>query len=79
MAADPDRDGETERTRRARIIKVTLAGFGGFTPLVIATVQLVEYIQSGKLNYVLFATFVLMAIVGIAILLTINKRRAPPG
>lgn len=77
MAADPDRDGETERTRRARVIKVTLAAFGGFIPLVIAIAQLVEYIQSGKLNYVLFAILILMAIVGIAILLTMNKRRAP--
>ncbi|MGH3929879.1 MAG: hypothetical protein ACRDTF_07865 [Pseudonocardiaceae bacterium] len=75
MAVDPGRNDRTEPADRARSIGVTEVG--GFIALVIALVELVDAIQSGRLvRILLLAAIALMVIAGIAVLRTMGKYRA---
>lgn len=58
MAADPDSDGKTGHIRRTLATAVAVPG------CVMALVQFVEYLDSGKFNYILSGIFTLMGVLG---------------
>ena len=70
VAADPDSDGKTGHIRRTLATAVAVPG------CVMALVQFVEYLDSGKFNYILSGIFTLMGVFGIAGLLSMKNRRS---